>query len=203
MHATYFGSTAHPQTVNARQSKLNIIFLKKSTTNWWHTQLPLCYALLLRLPTGCNFFIASSLPHTHLPPTNPWQPLAPKYIPGNTQRFTRCTHSRVGRVSSVGIATVYWLDGPGIESRWGVRFSAPLQTGPGVHPDSCTMGTGSFPEVKSGQDVRLTQATGRQHRRCIIPQTVTHSLVLLKMSKIISWNMLSWLELLISRYCCI
>jgi hypothetical protein len=24
------------------------------------------------------------------------------------------------------------------------RFSAPVQTGPGAHPDSCTMGTGSF-----------------------------------------------------------
>ena len=44
-------------------------------------------------------------------------------------------------------------------------------------------------------------AGGRQHRGCIIPQTVTHSLVLLKMGKIISRNMLSWLELLISRYC--
>ena len=44
---------------------------------------------------------------------------------------------------------------------------------------------------------------GRQQRGCIIPQTVTHSLVLLKMGKIISRNMLSWLELLISRYCCI
>ena len=44
---------------------------------------------------------------------------------------------------------------------------------------------------------------GRQHRGCIIPQAVTHSIVLLKMGKIISRNMLSWLELLISRYCCI
>jgi len=44
---------------------------------------------------------------------------------------------------------------------------------------------------------------GRQHRGCIVPQAVTHSLVLLKMGKIIAQNMLSWLELLISRYCCI
>ena len=28
------------------------------------------------------------------------------------------------------------------------RFSAPVQTGPGAHPASCTMGTGSFPAVK-------------------------------------------------------
>ena len=61
-----------------------------------------------------------------------------------------------GPGSSVGIATGYGLDGPGIESQWGARFSAPVQTGPGVHPASCTMGTGSFPEVKSGQGVTLT-----------------------------------------------
>ena len=53
-----------------------------------------------------------------------------------------------GQDSSVGIATRYGLDGSGIESRWGQRFSAPVQTGPGAHPDSCTMGTGSFPGVK-------------------------------------------------------
>ena len=34
-------------------------------------------------------------------------------------------------------------------------------------------------------------------------RTVTHSLVFLKMGKIIARNTLSWLELLISRYCCI
>ena len=34
-------------------------------------------------------------------------------------------------------------------------------------------------------------ATGRQHRGCIVPQAVTQSLVLLKMGKIISRNMLS------------
>jgi hypothetical protein len=38
--------------------------------------------------------------------------------------------------------------GPGIESRWGSRFSAPVQTGPGAHPASSTVGTGSFPGVK-------------------------------------------------------
>jgi len=52
-----------------------------------------------------------------------------------------------GRDSSVGIATRYGLDVPGIESRWGMRFSAPVQTGPETHPASCTIGTGSFPWV--------------------------------------------------------
>ena len=58
------------------------------------------------------------------------------------------TSKQQGRDSSVGIATRYGLDGPGIESRWGARFSAPVQTGPGAHPATCTMGTGSFPGVK-------------------------------------------------------
>jgi hypothetical protein len=52
-----------------------------------------------------------------------------------------------GPGSSVGIATGYGLDGPGI---------APVQTGPGAHPASCTMGTESFPGVESGRNVTLT-----------------------------------------------
>ena len=38
----------------------------------------------------------------------------------------------------------------------GARFSATVRTGPGAHPASSTMGTGSFPGVKSGQGVTLT-----------------------------------------------
>jgi hypothetical protein len=37
-----------------------------------------------------------------------------------------------------------------------VRFSAAVQTGPGPHPASCTMGTESFPGVESGRGVTLT-----------------------------------------------
>ena len=62
----------------------------------------------------------------------------------------------VGPGSSVGIATGYGLDGPAVEARWGVRFSAPVHTGPGAHPASCTMGTGSFLGVRSGRGVTLT-----------------------------------------------
>ena len=58
--------------------------------------------------------------------------------------------------SSGGIATGYGLDGPGIESRWEARLSAPVQTGPVAHPASCTTGTWSFPRVKSGRGVTLT-----------------------------------------------
>jgi len=38
----------------------------------------------------------------------------------------------------------------------GARFSAPVQTGPGAHPASYTMGTGSFPGVKSSWGMMLT-----------------------------------------------
>jgi len=58
-----------------------------------------------------------------------------------------------GPASVVGIATGYELGGPGIKSRWGARFSSPVQTGPGTHPASCAMGKGSFPGVKSGRSV--------------------------------------------------
>jgi hypothetical protein len=54
----------------------------------------------------------------------------------------------VGRDSSVGIATGYGLDSPGIESKWGARFSAPVQTGSVANLASYTMGTGSFPGVE-------------------------------------------------------
>jgi len=50
----------------------------------------------------------------------------------------------------VGIVTVYGLDGP--ESNPGGVFP-PVQTGPGAHPTSCKMGTGSFSGVKCGRGV--------------------------------------------------
>ena len=58
--------------------------------------------------------------------------------------------------TSVGIATELRAGRPGIEYRWGEVFSAPVQTGPGAKPASCTMCTGSFPGVKCGRGVTLT-----------------------------------------------
>jgi hypothetical protein len=57
------------------------------------------------------------------------------------QNFTLCLHCLVDLDSAVGIATRYWLDGPGIASRTG-RVSTPVQTGPGAHSSSYTMDTG-------------------------------------------------------------
>ena len=51
-------------------------------------------------------------------------------------------HARAeGLGSSVGIPNRYGLDGPGIESRWEARYSAPVQTGTGANPASYAMGT--------------------------------------------------------------
>ena len=52
----------------------------------------------------------------------------------------------------------YWLRTrrSGYRIPVGVSFSAHVQTSPGAHPASCTMGTGSFPGVKRGRGVTLT-----------------------------------------------
>jgi hypothetical protein len=50
------------------------------------------------------------------------------------------------RDSSVGIATGYRLDSPGLNPG-GREFFAHVQTGPWAHPASWRMGTGSFPGV--------------------------------------------------------
>ena len=57
-----------------------------------------------------------------------------------------------GPGSSVGIATELGTGLSGI----GVRDFPPVQTGPGAHPTSCKMGTGSFPVVKCGRGMLLT-----------------------------------------------
>ena len=62
--------------------------------------------------------------------------------------FVSLLHSKVGRLAQVSD----WLRAgrSGDRSPVGARFSAPVQTDPGVHPASCTISTGSFPGVKSG-----------------------------------------------------
>jgi len=52
------------------------------------------------------------------------------------------------------MTTGYELSRPGIESRWGARFSAPVQNGPGAHQASCKIGYRVFPGGKewSGRD---------------------------------------------------
>ena len=73
-----------------------------------------------------------------------------KFFFSSTQYFT------CGPSSSVGIATELRVGLSGDQIPVGARFSAPVQTGPGAHPASCTIRNGSFPGVKSGRGVTLS-----------------------------------------------
>jgi hypothetical protein len=70
--------------------------------------------------------------------------------------FSILYRGHCGPSSVVRVATDYGLDGPEIEYRCKARFSAPLHTGPGAHPASCTMSTWSFLGGKCGRGVTLT-----------------------------------------------
>ena len=63
---------------------------------------------------------------------------------------------KLGRPGSVVYSNWLQTGRSGGRIAAGTRFSAPVQTGPGAHPTSCTMRTGSFPGVKSGRGVTLT-----------------------------------------------
>jgi hypothetical protein len=80
-----------------------------------------------------------------------FRPHSPISFPSRLSRYVQCS----GPGSSVSMATDDGLDGPGIES-WGGQDFLPVQTGPGAHPASCTVGTGSFRGVKCGRGVLLT-----------------------------------------------
>jgi len=54
----------------------------------------------------------------------------------------------VGQDSSVGIVPCHRLDVLYVQVLVAARFSAPVQTSPGAHSPSYTMGTGCFPGVK-------------------------------------------------------
>ena len=73
----------------------------------------------------------------------------------NFMQFIIDYSNQVGRVAqSVKRLATGWTVGDRIPVE--ARFSAPVQTGPGANPASCTMGTGSFLGVNSGRSVTLT-----------------------------------------------
>jgi len=72
-----------------------------------------------------------------------------------TNTFQAIHTSNYGPGSSVGIETELRPGQSGTESRWGRDFP-PVQTGPGAHPASYKMGTGTFPGVNCGRGVLLT-----------------------------------------------
>ena len=68
--------------------------------------------------------------------------------------FEHSNKLQLGSDSSVGIATRYGLDGPGIESRWGGEI---FRTG--AHPSSRTMDTRSLFRGQSGPARGVESAT--------------------------------------------
>jgi hypothetical protein len=92
------------------------------------------------------------------------------YFPHLLPDMIKILHKKIpGPVSVVGIATAYGLDCPGIESRWGTRYSAPLRTGPEAHPTSCKMGTGSFPggKLRPGPDTDLSPPSSAEVKNIV------------------------------------
>jgi len=67
----------------------------------------------------------------------------------------------------------------------GARFSAPVQTGPGTHPASYTMGTGSFPGVKR-------PGRGVEHPLPFIAEVKERVELYLYYSSGPSWHVLGW-----------
>ena len=74
------------------------------------------------------------------------------------------------------------LDGSGIESRWKREFPHLVQTGPGVHPASCTMGNGSvfrgleWPGRGVYHHLHLAPRLRKEQSYTATPPVVLHSL---------------------------
>jgi hypothetical protein len=106
----------------------------------------------LRVPGGWDTQMYSQSAHEGGKVVSPTH--RPPYPPPPPQEIFLVLISFRGRDSVVGIATRYGLRS-GDRIPVGARFFAYVQTVPGAHPASYTMGTGSFPGVRrpgSGAD---------------------------------------------------
>ena len=86
--------------------------------------------------TICRQYVPPLNVGTHLPDRTVWRHIAIWiFTDVNTCRLrtktSRTASSFVGRDSSVGIATRYAMDGPGIESRWRRHFPHPSKSAQG------------------------------------------------------------------------
>jgi len=75
--------------------------------------------------------------------SNPWGKATGRRSCRSTRHLVQWVEIHVRILGGLG-KTRYGLDGPGIESWWEAIFSAPIQTGLGVHPSSCTVGKAAW-----------------------------------------------------------
>ena len=105
---------------------------------------------LTNLRTGGNILPPPRPPTTSI--EYPTSLLGALVKPCPHDEFYQHSFTCVGPDSSVGVATRYLLDGPGIKSQWGARFSSPVQTGPGGPPSLLYNGYRLFPGGKAVDD---------------------------------------------------
>ena len=130
---------ASPNGYSGPDGSKTLLFASANSYN----DICLCYYDISNKQMTCYGICNTPLTMGHL--TRIFMILFPKIQFDTISLSTSCSQ---GQESTVGIATRNGLDGLGIESRWGTRFSTPVQTSPGAHPASYTRGAGSFPEVK-------------------------------------------------------
>ena len=109
-----------------------------------------------------------------------------------------------GQDNVVGIVVHYRLN-PGFESM-GARQPVPLQTGPEVHPASCTMGTRSLSWGKKclghGNDHLPHPVPGSRLGRAILPPPLCICIVMLK-GATFTFHLLQQLFILIECFKCV
>ena len=103
--------------------------------------------------------------------------------------FLRSLHWHGGGDSSVDIATGLRDRRSGDRIPVATRFSAPVQTNPGAHPTSCTMGTGSLPGVK--RPGRSADHQAHFKRRVWRKSRAIHLLRLWAFAAFIGWTLAS------------
>jgi hypothetical protein len=124
------------------------IYLSIYLSTYLPTYLPICLSICLSVYPPTYEYVATYLRITHL--ATYLSTFLPSCLPPWPQSWVALALMQLNNIyllgldSSVRIATCYEQEGPGIQSRREGHFLHPFKTGPGAHPASCTMGTGSF-----------------------------------------------------------
>ena len=141
----------------------NIVSATVNDCDWSHTSVALLQGTGLPVPTG-------------------WALQPPEHLRKQLNIYILIRSNKIQQYSRIYILQNY-----------STCFWCPSHPSSGVHKTvTAASGTGYCIRATTfRQRGTMLPAGGQQHRGCIIPQAVTHSLVFLKMGKIIARNMLS------------